>query len=48
MLKLGVENGYHAQVETQECIPSEYLASKERNLEVPSLCLIGFPLPFVY
>lgn len=40
--------GMPIPVETQECIPSEFLASKERNVEVSPLCLAGFPFPFVY
>ena len=40
--------GMPIPVETQECIPSEYLASKERNVEVSPLCPAGFPFPFVY
>lgn len=46
--KLAPSTGMPIPVKTQECISLEYLASKERNVEVSPLCLAGFPFPLVY
>lgn len=35
--------GMPIPVETQEYLPSEYLASKERNVEVSPCALLDFP-----